>query len=363
MSNSESRARKPVITTRTQKQTITPWKEQVPHLKYAFEEAQKLYKSSPPKYFKDPLTVSFDDATKTALLMQEKRAKQGASIIVALRKHTEKIIKSQEDIDNKARDHLELWLEKFNKKSGQSKLATKCYALLEKEQNINPKELASFIHRIVQKETKIFEQQIQPKIDYLFLKNGRFGGGTHQKIKTEWFQGLQDKIAKATVHYIGKQKDSLLAHQIRMIELLQKEKESNHQQKMEVVSKIGQHHHLHRHYQQQMTKMAPIFAADDYQDIQKLMDVGGIRESLAQAKLNEEVNRWNFVQNKPYDSLAHYIGMISGGYGSERMSTSTEPHYRQRADSFVNDAKKATDLASSIVDLGDDVMGLINALK
>ena len=71
---------------------------------------------------------------------------------------------------------------------------------------------------------------------------------------------------------------------------------------------------------------APAYSLTRFQDPQQLANVGAAREDLAQAQLADEINRFNFNQNVQQAKLADYLGLVSGGYGSE--GTSSQPYFR-----------------------------------
>ena len=66
---------------------------------------------------------------------------------------------------------------------------------------------------------------------------------------------------------------------------------------------------------------APALAQADYGDIAALANVGSQRDARAQAQLQDQVNRWNFDQNKDAARLAQYLSMIQGNYGSTGTNT------------------------------------------
>lgn len=61
---------------------------------------------------------------------------------------------------------------------------------------------------------------------------------------------------------------------------------------------------------------APALAQADYGDIAALANAGSQRDAQAQAQLQDQINRWNFNQNKDATRLARYLAMIQGNYGS-----------------------------------------------
>jgi hypothetical protein len=91
-----------------------------------------------------------------------------------------------------------------------------------------------------------------------------------------------------------------------------------------------------RQNQQAMTGQSQAMAQGDYSDLNKLMAVGGAREGLSQARLGDEIARFNFEQNRPWDQLARYSGMIGGGYGTQT-ETGT-PMYSNPGANFLSGA-------------------------
>ncbi len=87
--------------------------------------------------------------------------------------------------------------------------------------------------------------------------------------------------------------------------------------------------------QMQAAALAPSMAQADYQDAQALAGVGGAREDLEQAGITEDINRFNFAQNEPWDRLGRYSAFVQGGnYGGE----TTQPVFRNRASSALGGA-------------------------
>lgn len=70
---------------------------------------------------------------------------------------------------------------------------------------------------------------------------------------------------------------------------------------------------------------APALAQADYGDIAALANVGSQRDAQTQAQLQDQVNRWNFNQNRDAARLAQYVAMIQGNYGMTGATTQTVP--------------------------------------
>ena len=101
-----------------------------------------------------------------------------------------------------------------------------------------------------------------------------------------------------------------------------------------------------RQNQLNMAGQSGAMAQQDYGDLNKLMAVGGAREGLEQAQLGDRISRYNFEQNLPWDQLARYSGLVSGGYGSEQ-STGT-PMYSNPGANFLGGALGGAQLGTMV---------------
>tara|TARA_R110000803_G_scaffold23517_3_gene57649 strand:+ start:7112 stop:7999 length:888 start_codon:yes stop_codon:yes gene_type:complete len=91
-----------------------------------------------------------------------------------------------------------------------------------------------------------------------------------------------------------------------------------------------------RQNQLDMAGQSGQMAQQDYNDMNKLMAVGGAREGQQQAQLQDQIQRFNFEQNRPWDQLARYSGLVSGGYGTQQ-ETGT-PLYSNPGANFLSGA-------------------------
>jgi hypothetical protein len=79
-------------------------------------------------------------------------------------------------------------------------------------------------------------------------------------------------------------------------------------------------------------------------DERLLTSVGEAREGLAQAELQDNINRFNFEQNQPMQNLKDYMALVGGGTVG---SNTIEPVYRNPASSALGGALGGAQLASS----------------
>lgn len=73
--------------------------------------------------------------------------------------------------------------------------------------------------------------------------------------------------------------------------------------------------------QMNAASMAPSFAANDYQDLNALSDVGTAQDTYSQNLVNADIDRYNYNQNLPNNNLANYMNLIQGNYGGTSTST------------------------------------------
>ncbi len=99
-----------------------------------------------------------------------------------------------------------------------------------------------------------------------------------------------------------------------------------------------------RGYMQQMIGAAPALAQSDYGDMTQMMNVGAARDTQEGARLQDQITRYNFEQNKPWQNLAQYSGIVGGGYGQEK--TQATPMYTNPAANFLGGALGGAQIGS-----------------
>lgn len=75
--------------------------------------------------------------------------------------------------------------------------------------------------------------------------------------------------------------------------------------------------------------LAPVVQAGQTAGLQTAVDAGGQQQGQNQANINDQINRFNFQQQKPQNMLANYAQMIQGNYGGT--STLTQPYFAQQS--------------------------------
>jgi len=157
--------------------------------------------------------------------------------------------------------------------------------------------------------------EIRPRLDSQFASSGRYASGAHQEAAA---RALAD--ATASLAY-----QSYSDERARML---------------------------------QAAAFTPQLAQADYADIAQLAAVGQAREQMQQALVNDQIARFNFTQQLPFNKLAQYAGLIQGNYGGT--TTTTAPY--NRGEALLNGASAGVGLAKEI--FGDNLAwpgGLLSA--
>jgi len=88
-----------------------------------------------------------------------------------------------------------------------------------------------------------------------------------------------------------------------------------------------QNYEAERGRQQAMIGAAPSLAQADYEDINKMLQLGQVAEGYQETAIADAVNRFNFAQQAPYQKLQSYL---SGAYGAPAGMQVSQPVYRNQ---------------------------------
>ena len=156
-----------------------------------------------------------------------------------------------------------------------------------------------------------FTQDVLPGISSAFSQAGRYGSGL--------MANQQQRAAEAYQRQIG-----------------------------DVTSTMAYRNYAdERARQQAAAQMAPAMAELDYGDLQRLGAVGGAREKLAEAELQEDISRFGYQQDAPRQALREFMSTIGGGqYGGSQ--TTAQPLYSDPFATGLGYAGTAAGIASSL---------------
>jgi len=173
-----------------------------------------------------------------------------------------------------------------------------------------------------------YQTATSPGIDSAFERAGRYGSNAYQTMKKNSEAELADSLGRMS---------SQMAY--------------------------GDYNR-ERGFMNNAIQLADSLSQSDYNDIAQLAKAGSIYDAQNQAELASEIDRFNFEQMKPFNKLAQYSGLVSGGYGST--ATSTQPYFRNTGANVLSGALgglgAAGSLGGGMGDFGTWALGGLGAL-
>ena len=130
-----------------------------------------------------------------------------------------------------------------------------------------------------------FNDQVMPGLDSNFSAAGRYGSGAHALASSDAGAQLQSQIG-------------------------------------DVASQMAYNNYSDER-QNQMRGMlfAPELAQQDYRDIGMLGQAGSTVDQYNQNLINNDINKWNYIQNKDFNYLKDYLGVLNGAQGGSMTQT------------------------------------------
>lgn len=119
-----------------------------------------------------------------------------------------------------------------------------------------------------------------------------------------------------------------------------------------------------RSKQMQAQALAPSAYSLGFAPAQQLANVGAAYEGQASSNLQDQINRYNFNQQAPYDNLSRYMAMVAGGNAGGQTVTQA-PLYRNQASSALGGALggaalgQMTGLGAGYGAIGGGLLGLL----
>lgn len=318
--------------------TTKPWEEAQPYILQGYQEAQKLYESGGPQFFPGQTYISPSEATTQALNLAEQRAMAGSPLLKQAQSAAGNLMSATNpyaaqiaalganpSVDPSAdfyrsimesgaspeeamaltrrtasgeylngNPYLEGALSRANR------LATESYQEglrgLQSQASAAGRYGSGAMGQQVAKGQDVFARALTEQNQQAYMQNyaaeraaqeaaiGRLGGYEQQ--------GIQNRFAAAGGLSAGAQQG--IANQLAAL------------------GAAGQMSAADLNRQMQAAQLAPQLAEQDYLDMQKLLMVGQAREGYDATALQDQMARWNYEQNLPYQQLQRYQSAISG---------------------------------------------------
>lgn len=243
-------------------QKADPWEGQQPYLKDVFSQSQNLYNSDQlaPDYYGGNTVADQSQWTQQANTMQANRALNGST----------SINNAQASMDNIV--------------SGGALAGNTGLSALEQMTNaVNPYSSALLNDAV---------GQATAQIDSGFSGAGRYGSGAHENAKADAIADLNNQF---------------LSHA--------------YDQQMQAAAQAGNLYNAGVDTQISGAGMSQELANQAYKDAEMLSQAGANVDAFNQAKIDADIDRWNYDQQKALEALSRYNQLIQGTYGGTSTST------------------------------------------
>ena len=280
-------------------QKADPWEKQMPYLSGGrnefetlvpgvFPEAAKLYKFGQlaPDYYKGNTVANQSQWTQQANKMQADRALNGSA----------SINNAQTSIDNIV-------------SGGALANNTGLNALKQMTNAVNPYSSALLDDAV---------GQATAKIDSGFSSAGRYGSGAHENARA-------DAVADLTSQFYSDAYDK----------------------QMQAASEAGSLYNAGVDTQISAAQQGQELANQAYTDAEMLSQAGANLDAYNQAKIDADIDRWNYDQQKALEALSRYNQLIQGTYGGTSTSTGKSDYSPSALGTAVGGAALAGGLLDS----------------
>jgi hypothetical protein len=288
--------------TQTTTQNIDP--AILPYITYGLGQAKNLYQRQSPSYYPRATYVPASATTKTALSLASDRARTGNPLIPA----AQSTISDLQSSVNPA-------LSNFSSLRGgipSGALAgTEATARGDYLSAGNPY-FSSMMASAAKPAVDQFNSAIR-NIGSRTAASGRYGSGAMGEMESQASENLAnaltDKAAQLAYSNYGNERGMQEQAVARLGDITNQ----TFNQRLAAAQGLGSLSEQQAARQMNAAQLAPSLAAADYSDIQQLMNVGATQEDYARQKLQSDISRFEFNQNKPYNKLQSYL---SAAYGA-----------------------------------------------
>lgn len=353
-------------TTSTQK--TEPWSGQQPYLNFGFQQAQNLYNTGGPQYYPNRTYVPFSSQTEQGLNMMQNRALQGSPVEQGMQQYVQNAMGGWGPTGEFLRGRF---LEQgnpyftgnqpatgapitglnvgrgftdpqlgdpnnaaplggFNPSTGMNYTPSIGQSQQALGVGSNPYQYAGqtnpyldqMFDAAASRVTETFNDQVLPGLRSSFAGAGGRGSGIQDEIAVDAAGKLADSLGQLSANLYGGAYDADMSRalQASQQDIARRQGAGNLFLGGGNLG-LGAANSLSG-IQRGAAALAPIASGLDYQNIDRLLGVGGAVEGKAGEVLQDSMNRFNYGQNQPYANLDRYMNTVGGpGYGSNITAT------------------------------------------
>lgn len=279
-------------------QKADPWSGQQPYLSDVFSQSQNLYNSGAlaPNYYAGNTVAPQSSWTQAANQMQADRALNGDASISTAKGGMDNITSGNAMTSN-------LGLTNLNKLAGTDFNAGNAglTALEQMTNAVNPYSSALLNDAV---------GQATAQIDSGFSGAGRYGSGAHENARAD---AIGDMTSAFYSDAYDKQMQAANAASNAYLSGLSGQTQAG--------AAAGNLYNSGLDTQISGAGMALDLANQKYKDAEMLSQAGANLDAYQQAKIDADIDRWNYDQQRPLTALSNYNQLIQGTYGGTTTST------------------------------------------
>lgn len=313
-------------------QTTVPWEAQAGHLIPIWEQAARLAQT-PMRYFPGQTFAGFSPQQQQALGMTEQRA-MGSPYEAAGRSFLTGAL-SQPQVNltpgvygaQQAIQGLGTGQQTLGGAAGGLGAGQRALGGFASGQGMNPYLDAQFQAASRGLGTQ-FRENVLPGIASQFGASGRTGSGAHQQALGQAQQQYGQSVGDLAANIYGRGYEAERGRQLTAAQALQQGGlQAGQALQAGGLQGIGQLGNLYGQVGAQQLGAAgllPSMQALDYANIDRLYGAGQRVQDLQNLSIQDQINRFNFAQQQPWQQLAQYSGLVQGRpWGG--MTSSTMP--------------------------------------
>jgi len=295
-----------------------------PYVDYGLSESQRLYQSGPMEFYPGQTYVGPSQMTQTGMQAAQQRAMAGSPLtqgaqqtVGALQTATNPALGGFADVYGRSGSNPAMGMTQQTAQGGYL--------------GGNPFFQGAFQPAARAAQDK-FEQSIR-SIGSQASKSGRYGSGAMGQLQDrssgQFAQALTDTAGQLAYGNYGAERGL----QEQAIQNVGNISNQGLQTQLQAVGGLGQTAASDYQRQLQASLASPDMAAQDYADIQRMIDLGQMQEGYQEMALGDSMNRFNFSQQAPQNSLQSFL---SAAFGSPQGSVTSQPIYRNQAGSAIS---------------------------
>jgi len=260
-------------------QNADPWSGQQGYLKFGYDQARAAYGNAP-EFYPGRTYTPFSQQSEQAMGMTERRA-MGSPVEAGMQNYVRQAMAAPGGLD--AQNYLNI-------------------VMRGNYLNANPY-LDQAYNNAAARVTETFNDQVMPGINAAFGHAGGSGSKIHQELATDAAGELSQTLGNMASNIYGGNYQAERGRQMQAAD--------------SATNLLGTRAGIQRG----AAALAPAAAAMDWQNIDRLRGVGQEVEGMAGRVLQDDMSRWNYAENLPWDQLNKYTANIQGNVGG---STTTE---------------------------------------